>query len=52
MALNDLFCADVPLRNYSLTLPYTSVCGSGFLSIQHVQGYGVFRRITSINLFL
>jgi len=22
MALNGLFCADVPLRNYSLTPPY------------------------------
>jgi len=28
MTLNGLFCADVPLRNYSLTLiPYSSVMG-------------------------
>jgi len=44
MALNGLFCADVPLRNYSLTRRYTV-----FLSVS-VHSAGLWQFLLNVNV--
>ena len=42
MALNSLFCADVPLSNYTLTHALSYVCVTG----QHLSEYNVLHALS------
>jgi len=41
MALNDLYCADVPLSNYSLTASHALLPCPNFWQLKHRSGFGI-----------
>ena len=52
MALNDVYCSDVPLRNYSLTAAATAVHLSGYFHTNFGNKVLVFSYVLDVILFL